>query len=222
MLVGVGVISCGGVGHDGLARNRAVAAARSAVDPSAVPVELTVSGDDDPDDYASSEPVDDGDDDDHKLPYKDADGDADSRSGRYFDRDDEAVRRYGHAAGAADALAIMGLVRRYFAAAASGNGGEACSMIVAKRVEQIPETLGQFGPPYLRGDTCAMVMAKLFQANHRQMTAHLPTLLVSGVRVAGDVGLAVLAYKDLPGREVVVKREAGGWKLESLLDKELP
>ena len=163
----------------------------------------------------------DGDNDDNSNP-KDRDNDSDNNSGSYYDKDD-SVREFGHAADVADRQAVAAVVERYFAAAASEDGATACSLIVSSLARSIPGDLGRPpGPPYARGRTCAIVMSKIFKVNHRQLRVYHAMLEVTGVRLGGDGGFAVLGFGTLPGREIRVTREKSVWKMDALLDSELP
>jgi hypothetical protein len=193
----------------------------SATIPNDTRTQSSIYGDYDGDDHSrfGSE---DGDSDDNGKP-KDGDNDTDNSSGSYYDSDDDSVRHYGHAADTSDRSAIAALVKRYYAAAATEDGAAACSMILSNLVRSVPRDLGRPpGPPYLRGNTCAIVMSKIFKEHHLQLAAYAGGLEVTGVRVDHDHGLAVLGFKTLPGRQIRVAREARAWKLEALLDSELP
>jgi hypothetical protein len=65
-------------------------------------------------------------------------------------------------------------------------------------------------------------MSKVFAHYHRELSAHAAELQIAAVRVEGEKGVAVLAFKTLPGRELHVAREAGVWRVDGLLDLELP
>jgi hypothetical protein len=178
-------------------------------------------GDYDGDDHGDSQ-ANDADSDDNGPP-KDRDGDSDNNSGSYYDKDDKSVRGFGHAANARDRLAIASVVRQYFAAGAARDGASACSMLVSSLARAVPEDLGRSSAlPYAHGDTCARVMSKLFRENHHQLSLFASRLKVAGVRVSGDRGLAVLGFRGLPGRQMGVSRESHRWKIEVLLDRELP
>jgi hypothetical protein len=181
----------------------------------------SLTGDYDNDDYTVAH-TGDGDSDDNHRP-KDRDNDTDNKSGSYYDADDNVVRRYGHAADAVDEQAITALVKRYFAAAVAHDGAAGCSMILSTIARSIPEDIGRPpGEPYLRGDTCAAVLSKVFTLNSKQLGAYAAALEITGVRVDRDQGMAVLGFKTLPGREIPLAREAGTWKIAGLLDRELP
>jgi hypothetical protein len=211
--------ACGGSSHGAGSPSRSSSAIAS---PSAVPTSPSITGDYDGDDEKASKHSSDGDNDDSTP--KDRDNDSDNSSGSYFDGDDKSVRGLGHAASAADGKTIERLVKRYFAVAVAEDGKTACSMISSGIAKSIPETLGGgAGPLYARGaTTCAAVMSKTFAHYHRQLAAHAPTLEVSAVRVDGNDGLAVLAFKALPGRQLRVARDGGVWRVGALLDLELP
>lgn len=178
-------------------------------------------GDYDSDDQSGAKGSDaDGDD---SLPPIDRDGDSDNRSGSYFDRDDDGVLGFGHAADTSKRLEVARLVKSYYAAASAENGGGACPMLMSSIAKSIPEDLGRPpGPAYARGATCAAVMTKVFKESHRQLDVYASRLEIAAMRIDGDRGLVVLAFKGLPAREIDVSRESGRWRMELLLDHELP
>jgi hypothetical protein len=174
----------------------------------------------DPDDYSGG--LSDADHDDIKGP-KDHDNDTDNKTGSYYDPDDGTFRNFGKAAGAADKSSITALVRRYFIVAAARKGSTACSMLYSPLARAIPEEYGRPpGPVYLRGKTCAKVATKLFTRDHEQLQAYVGNLEVTGVRLDHDHGFAVLRFARLPGRQIQVQREHKAWKIDELLDRELP
>lgn len=180
------------------------------------------SGDYDRDDLVDGQSVNDGDNDD-STGQKDRDGDSDNSSNTYYDKDDRTVRGFGHAASAADRRAIAALVKRYYMAAAAADGTTACSTIESSIAKAVPEALGtSAGPSYARGDTCAVVMSKIFRASHRQLAAYAARIQVARVRLDRGSGLAVLSFGTLPARQIPVIREGSAWKLEAVLDSELP
>jgi hypothetical protein len=142
------------------------------------------------------------------------------------DTNNNSVLDFGHAANAADRQAITTLVKRYYAAALAGDGAQACSMIYSTFAEAIPEDYGQSppGPSYLKGGTtCPAVMVLLFKHFHSQLAVQVPLLEVSRVRLKEHQGLAVLRFGKMPERQIDVGREGQhAWKVEALLDSELP
>lgn len=196
----------------------------SRTNPSSVAVHPSESltGDYDGDDEYDHKGGSDDDNDDSTQP-KDKDNDSDNRTGSYFDKDDASVLDFGHAGGHADRRAIASLVKRYFAAADTDDGATACSLIVPSFASAIVEDYGRSGGPlYARGDSCPAVMSKVFRHYHRQLVAHQATLRVAAVRVDGATGVATLAFKALPGRQLRVERAGKGWRVDALLDLELP
>jgi hypothetical protein len=143
------------------------------------------------------------------------DGDSDSSS-----NDDVEVLDYGHAANAADERTITALLKRYHAAAAAGDGATACSQIFSLMAEAIVEDYGELaGPANLRGKTCAIVLSKWFKLSHRKMVANAATLEVTGVRIKGKKGLALLRFGATgQPRYIPVRLEFGVWKIYSISD----
>lgn len=187
------------------------------------PASSSITGDyDGDDDHANKLNYNDADNDD-STKRKDRDNDSDNAGNSYYDSDDATVRGYGRAANGRDRRTIAALVSRYFAAAAREDGATACSMIVKVYANSVPEDLGRPpGPPYSRGGTCAAVLSKLFYHYHRQLAAHAAQLEVTSVRTGQGRAVAVLGFKTLPGRALWVAREGSVWKVDALLDLELP
>jgi hypothetical protein len=205
------------VGHTSSVADASSAPANS----SPLPAQRYIDGDYDNDDYDAAASGD-ADNDDSNRP-KDRDNDADGGPA-YYDRDDDSVRDFGKAAGRDDFRSIVSLIERYYVVAGAKDGAAACSMIDASLANSVPEDLGQEpGPSYLRGSTCAAVMTKVFELNRRQIASYEASgLKVTGVRIRGDRGLVVLGFRTLPGRQIAVSRENGSWKVDALLDSELP
>ena len=158
--------------------------------------------------------------------YAKADSDKDNDIGApYDDTNNSGILNYGHAANATDERAIAALVKRYYATAVAGDGSKACSMIVSSLSKAVVEDYGHgsAGSPYLSsGKTCSAVMALLFKHSHSQLAAELPKLKVSHVRLLGDRGLAVLTFGAMPERQIPIGLEGHTWKVQALLDSELP
>ena len=211
------VVACGGASRGVGSASRSTAEAAAAMQPS-----NSITGDYDGDDDYSNQGSNDGDNDDSTQP-KDRDNDSDSSGKSYFDSDDSSVRGFGHAAGPVEGKRIASLIKRYFAAANAGDGATACSMMVSSIAKSIPEDIGgPAGPLYARGTTCATVVSRAFEHYHRQLAAHTGTLEIADIRVSRSKGVVVLAFEKLPGRQIHVARESGVWKVDALLDAELP
>jgi hypothetical protein len=175
-------------------------------------------------DYDNDEhggPVD-GDKDTIKGP-RDGDNDLDNPTKSYYDGDDGSVRLYGQEADPADTQAVSALVARYYDAAASENGSAACALLYRKIADTVAEVYGRPpGQAFLQGTTCAAVMRKAFVQFHNQLSAYHARLEVDAVRVSGGHGIAVLRFAGLPGRQIEVRREHKTWRIDDLLDRELP
>jgi hypothetical protein len=149
----------------------------------------------------------------------DFDNDYEQEKG-YRDRDDGSVVAYGHKANSTDKRAITALAKRYYRAAAAEDGATACTLIYSTFAESIPEDYGQGpGPPYARGKTCAVVMSKVFEHFHNQLSG---SFFVTGVRVNGHQGRVLLGSSTQPASFIRVKREHDVWKIYQLIGEPLP
>lgn len=140
------------------------------------------------------------------------------------DKNNSSTQDFGHAASPSDARMITALIKRYYAAAAVEDGTKACSMIYSTIEESVPEDYGQSPPgqPYMRGTTCPAVLTLLFKHFHPQITVELPKLKVARVRLVEHHGVVVLNFGTMPEREISVAREGHTWKVDALLDGEVP
>lgn len=158
--------------------------------------------------------------------YTKADRDKDNDIGAPGDdTNHNEILNYAHAASAADKQAVTALIKRYYAAAAAGDGAKACSMLYVTFAESVAEDYGResAGSSYLKqGKTCPEVLTLLFKHFHSQLTAELPLLKVRRVRLNEHHGLVVLGFGTMPERQIPVLRERHTWKVVALLDGELP
>jgi hypothetical protein len=151
----------------------------------------------------------------------DPDRDSDSYNGEH----DNEYELLGRPAGERDARAIAAVVRRYYAAAAHGDGAGACRLIYSTLAESIAQDYGQApGPAYLRGSrTCAAVMSRIFARTRRQLSAKWRTLEMGAIRVDLNLGSAQLGFRpNSPDRYLLMHRERGAWKLDMLFDVGYP
>jgi hypothetical protein len=152
---------------------------------------------------------------------RDGDGDNDSLGMGPLDPDNDAVPTFGRTAGAPERQAIVSLFRRFYTAAAAGDGVRACSMIYWLAIETtVEEHSNGKGPPSLRGETCAQIATKLFGQHHRELEADRATLKVTIIQLHGKRGWAVLDFAPARERLGTVQREGSAWKLGSLLKYE--
>jgi hypothetical protein len=140
------------------------------------------------------------------------------------DKNNNSVLDFGQAASSADQSSIASLIKRYYAAALAEDGAKACSLLYSTLAESVPEDYGQSPPgqPYMRGTTCPTVMMLLFKHEHGKLTVQVPLMKVSRVRLKEHHGLVVLKFGKMPERQIPVAREGRVWKVEALLDSELP
>jgi hypothetical protein len=138
----------------------------------------------------------------------------------YYDSDDSVAESYGHTANVADERTVTALVRRYFAAAAAGDGARACSLVTSTFVRAIPEDYGQApGPAYARGKTCPVVASKVFRHLRGKLAG---SIKVTDVRVNGNEAHALLGSKTMPASYIALRRERGAWKIADMLGYALP
>ena len=160
------------------------------------------------------------------IPYHiKADSDKDNDFGGFTDEpNNDSTINYGHAATATEQRAITALIKRYYTVALAEDGAAACSLLYSTLAEGVAEDYGHSppGPPYMAGNTCPTVMQMLFRHFHRQLTAELPLLHVSRVRLKAHRGWVLLSFGSLPEREISVTREGSVWKVDLLLDIALP
>jgi len=220
LLAALGAVGCGGGGSSSSSsRERAAKGPTGATAPTHP---LHAVADYDTDDYSVGS---DADDDDSSPPY-DHDGDSDNETGGFYDSDDAFEIGFGHAADAPDARQARSLIRRYFAAASSLNGREGCALMLASIARHIPEIFGKgLGPPYARGNDCPQIVANVFAFYRRQLLVEAGALEVASVRVRGPRALAVLTFKrdrGYPARLIELAREGDRWRMNGMLDNELP
>jgi len=158
------------------------------------------------------------------LPKRDGDSDVDGFAKNPYDGDHDAIPIFGRPAGAADRQAVTALVGRYYAFAAAGDGGRACSMLYAVMAERfVEEHRRGKGPASLQGDTCAQILSKLFKQRHRELREDIATYRVLVVQVRGNRGIALVRF-GAPAKmeefEVLVHREGGSWRIVVPFDQE--
>lgn len=124
---------------------------------------------------------------------------------------------YGRVAPRADRQAIEGLVKRYYAAAAAGDGARACPLLYPSVAAGLGET-----DPGGAGGGCSAVMTRLFRQQRAQLAADdVATMVVVAVRIGSSRGAATVGFRKAPVGIIYVKRDRRAWKIDSLLDTEL-
>ena len=216
LLATVGLVACGGSGHDASLATTAVAS--HAPPPRAHPILLS---DYDDDDYYHG--YGDEDSDDNRAP-RDRDGDSDERPNRgYYDRDDGAISRFGRPASAAERAAVVALAKRYYAAAARDDGAPICAMLAPALARAFVESVGEHGPHFTHGlRTCPQILAKVFAGATTPMLAFSLRPAIASVRVSHNMALVVLGAKPFPLRVFSAVREGGKWYAYGAFDSEVP
>jgi len=158
--------------------------------------------------------------------YTRTDADKDNDLGSpYDDTNNDVALNYGHAADTSDRLAATEIVKRYYAAAAAEDGAAGCSLVALSLSEAVVEDYGQGsgGAPYLKtGTSCSQVLTLLFKHYHGKLVAEQAKLAVRRVRLIGHQGFVIMSFGTLPERRIGVGREGHSWKIQNLLDSELP
>jgi hypothetical protein len=158
--------------------------------------------------------------------YSTKDGDEDyDDTGHYHGspaNDDQALlASYGPRASPAVTRAVTSLVEHYYAASAAGDGAQACSMLTANLADGLAAGEGQPGGG--KSHTCAAAMSLLLAQQRQNLRGEdVSTMAVTTVRVKGDLGLAVLAFKTTPESEIVLEREGHTWKVDALFGGYMP
>lgn len=133
---------------------------------------------------------------------------------KYQDKDDNPAA-YGPLADTIDRRAVAALAKRYYAAAVAEDGAKACAMINPTLANSVVEDYGRPpGPAYLRGNTCAQVMTRLFSHSHAELTTDF---VVTEVRVNGNHAYAFLGSKKMPASTFQAIRRRGTWKSVGLI-----
>lgn len=136
-----------------------------------------------------------------------------SQNSGYRDRDDSRILAYyGHPASAIVSREVAAVAKRYYAAAAAGDGKRACSMMEPSLVKSIPVVYGQLGASYLRGaKTCPAVMVRMFKHRHHELIA---PVTVTGVLEKGKNAYALLGSTRIPASFIGVLHEHGAWMID--------
>jgi|HubBroStandDraft_3_1064219.scaffolds.fasta_scaffold144276_2 hypothetical protein len=135
--------------------------------------------------------------------------------------DSRLLSEYGSPAGKAEKQAITAVVKRYFAAAAAGDGATACSLLTPSFVAGVVENAGTSAQDATAG--CASSVSRLLAGQHEQLAEdEVATMVVIDVRIKHDFALAVLGFKNAPEAEILLQRDGHAWKLAALFDSELP
>lgn len=134
----------------------------------------------------------------------------------YRDHDDSNILSFGHTASAADRRTVTAVVRRYYRAAAAGDGRTACALLLPSIASVAALNYGRgAGPSYLRGaETCQAVMVRLFKQSHDELSA---PVTVTGVLIRGENAYTLLGSTKMRASYITLLHEHGAWKIDELL-----
>jgi hypothetical protein len=144
--------------------------------------------------------------------------------------DDVRMREFGKPASGGDKRKIAAVVEDYYKLAVEANGVAACSLLystLAKNPTIVKVTPRDYltPPPLPRvvsGENCARAASRAFTKEHPLLTVKQATLQVTGVRVRRSHAVAILGFRNTPQRWIPLTLERHKWKIDSLLDHELP
>jgi hypothetical protein len=160
--------------------------------------------------------------------YVEGDEDTDDLYHSHRDSDDKGVRRYGHEAQVRGLLAVRRLVELYYRAAADEDGVRACALVYRSLARSrdlegaVPKAYASAADSSLfHGASCARIESTLFEINHQDLAAGAGSVTVTSLRIKGDRGIALLAFKTMPELQIAVRRERGQWKIDRLLAEEI-
>jgi hypothetical protein len=139
----------------------------------------------------------------------DGDGDGDNNDDEYD------IRRYGHAANAADRRAIATVIERYHAATAAEDGSKACPLLTAALAKAMA---GQASSEGVASRACEEAVTKLLTQLAGHSDANLPTIDVTLVRVRRGEARAMVRLPSGEERYVPLTRQADAWKVAALFD----
>jgi hypothetical protein len=131
----------------------------------------------------------------------------------------EHVQSYGTAASASEQAAVTSTVKAYYAAVAADRGTTACALLSTRIQGAIVRSLGHSA--LLQGKGCATILTVLFRHPAGQAGAISPAVTVTGLRVSGDQGYALISTKAKPKGDIRVEREHGAWKVAALIGSAL-
>jgi hypothetical protein len=148
---------------------------------------------------------------------EDGDEDADETSTAEGDQDDQTqLASYGPKAGPATTRAIANILRRYYAAAAAGDGDGACALLNAALAASLAAAAGPTGKD---AHTCAAGIAPVLAQQHQRLLAEQPaTMTVIAVYAKGGLALATLGFKHAPESDILLTRAGSAWKIDALYD----
>lgn len=136
------------------------------------------------------------------------------------DPDNDQTMTGGRAPTAAEARAIISLIRRYYAYAAVGNVAGACSLIYAPLLESLSE--GRRDVVGSRAARCRQVLSTQFANRHTELVADLSSQTVIETRIRQRQALVRVLFAGRRDRLIRVHGQGTNWKLDDALDAGSP
>jgi hypothetical protein len=155
-------------------------------------------GDIDPEDNDSDEPV--------------------PASYRFPDSDDRSVFAWGRPVPGATRAAIAGVLKRYYAAAARGDGLAACQLFTPLLAHGAASEYTLPGQSH-HFPTCAALMSAMFAQSRQELSAPISVIAVRG---QGRQARAIVASRTLRASSVLLQRQGSNWRLLALSGVVLP
>jgi hypothetical protein len=132
---------------------------------------------------------------------------------------DGSIQTFGGAGSPSELATVTRFVKAYYAAAGAGDGKRACALLSRSIQRSIAGSLGRaMSPP---SKDCARILSLYFAPQAGATDAHIATVAVTGLRVRGNLGYALITTKTIPSGEIPLARESGVWKLAALLGSPL-
>jgi hypothetical protein len=158
---------------------------------------------------------------------RDDDGTYDDKGGSSYyahhpDDDEIFLAEYGKEADPTDKREITKVVMRYYEAAGAGDGAKACALLAPSLAKATVEVHGQGAGSGSSGNKCAAILTTMFKRQRAELLAdEIATMRVFDIHVKNNVGVAVLGFRRVPERQILVAREGSRWTIDALLDGEM-
>jgi hypothetical protein len=130
-----------------------------------------------------------------------------------------SIENYGSEADADTKAAIARAVQDFYVARSTGDVAQACTLL-SRAIRQ--ELVQRLGEPGQAGDRqCPAALAQLLRNTPARYRARLKQAEVTGARVKGDRGFALIDITAVPEHFIPVERENGAWKVAAVAGSSL-
>ena len=131
-----------------------------------------------------------------------------------------ASRTYGGQADEAAKSDIAAAVKDFYAAKAAGDAARACALLAGVTREALVETMARSSA--VKGKDCAAIVGRLLTGQEPGYRERIKGVEVTGARVSGDRGLALIDIEAIPEEVIPVRRESGSWRVAAIAGSEIP